>query len=213
MLRASWTFCTLPVTSVARSLVSSPLLNVLPGASSVGVRRLSQQRQQTARPRGRNGFEQRANAIFDEVREIRRKSETGDFEVPKLFLVERLSREFGLPYWEKDILKVLKLLESKEDKKAGIHRPVGSVAIVKNTPFMCRMLWRVKHLVRVTPITFPDGEPREGEYAGTHLGRDGVFRRVPHIDELRLAATEPERKKLDGKEIAKVLHLAWNNSL
>lgn len=95
------------------------------GASTVGVRRLSQQRQQTARPRGRNGFEQRANAIFDEVREIRRKSETGDFEVPKLFLVERLSREFGLPYWEKDILKLLKLLESKEDKKAGIHRPVS----------------------------------------------------------------------------------------
>ncbi|CAN8012968.1 unnamed protein product [Ixodes pacificus] len=213
MLRTSWTFCTLSVASMARSLVSSPLLNVLQGASSVGVRPLSQQRQQTARPRGRNGFEQRANAIFDEVREIRRKSETGDFEVPKLFLVERLSREYGLPYWEKDILKLLKLLESKEDKKAGIHRPVGSVAIVKNTPFMCRMLWRVKHLVRVTPITFPDGEPREGEYTGTHLGRDGVFRRVPHIDELRLAATEPERKKLDGKEIAKVLHLAWNNSL
>ncbi|CAN8006916.1 unnamed protein product, partial [Ixodes hexagonus] len=187
------------------------------GAPSTGVRCLSQQQQQQQRPkpeaRGRNSFERKANAIFDEVREIRRKSETGDFEVPKLFLVERLSPSYGLPYWEKDILKLLKLLESKADKKAKIHRPVGSVTIVKNTPFMCRMLWRVKHLVRVSPITFPDGEPREGEWTGTHLGRDGVFRRVPHIDEARLAPTKTDRTKLNGKEIAKVLHLAWNNSL
>lgn len=204
------------MTPMARSLLSWTLLNVakpLQGAPSTGVRSLTQQpRQQATEVRGRNSFERKANAIFDEVREIRKKSENGDFEVPKLFLVERLSPHYGLPYWEKDILILLKLLESKADKKAKIHRPVGSVAIVKNTPFMCRMLWRVKHLVRVSPITFPNGEPREGEYTGTHLDRNGVFSRVPHIDEKRVA-TEPNKKKLNGKEIARVLHLAWNNSL
>lgn len=33
--------------------------------------------------------------------------------------------------------------------------------IVKNTPEMNKILWEVKHIIKITPITFPYGEPQE----------------------------------------------------
>lgn len=166
-------------------------------------------------PASSNGFERTAQGIFDEVRETRRRAAEGDWEVPKLLLVERVVDVYATPHWERNILQLLKLAQSKEDRKARIHRPLGSRTIVKNTPFMCKMLWRVKHLVRVSPITFPDGEPTEVT-SGTHLGRDGVFRIVPQlrVPEQRLAEpADHVRRKFAGQEIAKVLHRKWNNGL
>uniref|UniRef100_A0A023G2L1 Putative 39s ribosomal protein l30 mitochondrial n=1 Tax=Amblyomma parvum TaxID=251391 RepID=A0A023G2L1_AMBPA len=168
-----------------------------------------------AQPTPINGYERTAQKIFEEVRETRRKAATGDWEVPKLFLVERVGDYRGTPHWERNVLKLLKLADSKEDKKAGIHRPLGSRTIVKNTPFMCKMLWRVKHLVKVSPITFPDGEPTE-VMTGTHLSRDGVFRIVPHLKVPEQRLLEPAtytKRKFTRQEISRVLHENWNHGL
>uniref|UniRef100_A0A224Z2S6 Large subunit ribosomal protein L30 n=1 Tax=Rhipicephalus zambeziensis TaxID=60191 RepID=A0A224Z2S6_9ACAR len=162
-----------------------------------------------------NGYERTAAAIFKEVCETRRKAATGDWEVPKLFLVERVMPYTGTPYWERNILKLLKLVPSKEDRKAHIARPLGSRTIVKNTPFMCKMLWQVKHLVKVTPITFPDGEPTEVT-TGTHLSRDGVFRKVPPLEVQEQQLLEPAtytKRKFETRELRKVLHRNWNYNL
>ncbi|KAL3211983.1 hypothetical protein MRX96_008239 [Rhipicephalus microplus] len=102
-----------------------------------------------------NGYERTVAAIFKEVRETRQKAATGDWEVPKLFLVERVMPYYGAPHWEKNILQLLKLAPSKEDRKAHISRLVGSRTIVKNTPFMCKMLWQVKHLVQEQQLLEP----------------------------------------------------------
>lgn len=171
--------------------------------------------QSQAQPTPINGYQRTAQKIFKEVHETRHKAATGNWEVPKLFLVERVGDYRGTPYWERDILKLLKLAESKADMKAGIHRPLGSRTIVKNTPFMCKMLWRVKHLVKVNPITFPDGEPTE-IVTGTHLNRDGVFRIVPHLKVPEQRLLEPAahmKRKFTGKEIARVLRESWNHGL
>lgn len=195
---------------MARSLLSSQLWSIFKVAPT-GVRFSSRTSQLSL-----SGYQQRRNEIFDDVREVKRKAAEGDFEVPKLFLVTRTSETSGIPYWEKDILKLLKLAEDKADKKAGIHRPVGSQRIVPNTPFFCKMLWRVKHLVRVDPITFPDGEPQECQRGTTHLDKRGVFRMVPELQvepESLLNPPEYEKKKFKGQEIAKVLHAKWNQSL
>ncbi|XP_050040023.1 large ribosomal subunit protein uL30m [Dermacentor andersoni] len=162
-----------------------------------------------------NGYERTAEKIFKEVLETRQKAATADWEVPKLFLVERVMSLHGVPHWERGILKLLKLDQSKEDKKARIRRPLGSRTIVKNTPFMCKMLWQVKHLVKVSPITFPDGEPTEA-ITGTHLSRDGVFRIVHNLQVPEQQLFEPARhakRKFDGRQLAKVLHRKWNNGL
>lgn len=162
-----------------------------------------------------NGYERTAAAIFKEVRETRQKAATGDWEVPKLFLVERVMPYTGTPHWERNILKLLKLAQSKEDRKARVSRPLGSRTIVKNTPFMCKMLWQVKHLVKVTPITFPDGEPTEVT-TGTHLSRDGVFRKVAPLEVQEQQLLEPAtytKRKFETQEIRKVLHRSWNHNL
>lgn len=173
------------------------------------------QPQQRQQQQPQNGYERSAQKIFEEVRETRRRAAEGDWEVPKLLLVERVVDVCGTPHWERNVLQLLKLAQSKEDRKAKIRRPLGSRTIVKNTPFMCKMLWRVKHLVRVSPITFPDGEPTEVT-TGTHLSRDGVFRIVPQlrVPEQRLAEpAEHVRRKFGGQEIAKLLHQKWNYGL
>lgn len=36
----------------------------------------------------------------------------------------------------------------------------SEIALIANTPAMNAMLWKVKHLIRITPITFPQGVPQ-----------------------------------------------------
>lgn len=203
--------CASRVSSVARTAASSSSSS----NSSNSSTSTTSDSQSKAQVRFTNGYERTVAAIFKEVRETRQKAATGDWEVPKLFLVERVMPYYGAPHWEKNILQLLKLAPSKEDRKAHISRPVGSRTIVKNTPFICKMLWQVKHLVKVTPITFPDGEPTEVT-TGTHLGRDGVFRKVPPLQVQEQQLLEPatySKRKFATQEIRKVLHRNWNYNL
>ena len=43
------------------------------------------------------------------------------------------------------------------------------MAVVKNIPEMNALLWRVKHLIRIDPVTFPDGEPSKDDLDGWQL--------------------------------------------
>ncbi|KAL1432796.1 hypothetical protein MTO96_012998 [Rhipicephalus appendiculatus] len=202
------------VCSVARTAASSSS-NSSSSSTSSSSSSTTSNRQSNAQVRLVNGYERTAAAIFKEVCETRRKAATGDWEVPKLFLVERVMPYTGTPYWERNILKLLKLVPSKEDRKARISRPLGSRTVVKNTPFMCKMLWQVKHLVKVTPITFPDGEPTEVT-TGTYLSRDGVFRKVPPLEVQEQQLLEPAtytKRKFETQELRKVLHRNWNYNL
>ncbi|KAL7672147.1 hypothetical protein ACOME3_007041 [Neoechinorhynchus agilis] len=52
--------------------------------------------------------------------------------------------------------------------------------IVANTANNCRLLWLVKHLITVVPITFPDGMPTIEHLGRTHLDTwTGEFRILP----------------------------------
>ncbi|OQR73182.1 39S ribosomal protein L30 [Tropilaelaps mercedesae] len=155
-----------------------------------------------------------ANEIFDRVRKLRENADK--IEPPKLFLVERIADTAYRPRWEKEIMELLGLKHTKIEKKMNIRKNVGAYVVVKNTPKMCRILWRVKHLIRVKPITFPDGLPTPGVFTGTYLGRDGVFRKDAsfEVDSQRLLVDPKFQKvKLTGPEIAKPMHLRWMNSI
>jgi large subunit ribosomal protein L30 len=45
----------------------------------------------------------------------------------------------------------------------------SDIAIVKNIPEVNEILWKIKHLVKITPIQCPNGMPDEGDYEGTYL--------------------------------------------
>jgi large subunit ribosomal protein L30 len=76
------------------------------------------------------------------------------------------------------------------------------------------MLWKIKHLVKISPIQCPDGMPEEGDYEGTYLTEYGEFRVSPRlqIDPKRIEATETflkDERKFDGETLRKLLRLKW----
>ncbi|RWS15150.1 39S ribosomal protein L30: mitochondrial-like protein [Dinothrombium tinctorium] len=64
-----------------------------------------------------------------------------------------------LPWYEKIILRRLGL-----NSKSWCD-PV----VVPNTPHFNKLLWQVKHLIRLKPITFPNGIPTEKDIGATKL--------------------------------------------
>lgn len=86
-------------------------------------------------------------------------------EIPnpaKMFRVQRIKPFKGNPYWEKRILTEL-----------GLHEKMGDFTIVKNIPENNARLWKVKHLVKIDPIDFPQGVPNESNKHLAYIKDDG----------------------------------------
>ncbi|CAO1424819.1 unnamed protein product [Diamesa hyperborea] len=122
----------------------------------------------------------------------------------KLFRVHRIKPVKGNPHWEKRILREL-----------GLFQKYG-VAIVKNIPENNARLWKIKHLIKIAPITFPQGEPSEEDLHHTYLKENGECIVIKNIDTLnqRLEAAQEFEKKenlLDGETLRKDSRLKWLN--
>lgn len=92
----------------------------------------------------------------------------------------------------------------------------SDIAVVKNIPEVNAILWKIKHLVKITPIQCPNGLPEEGDYEGTYLTDYGEFRISPRlkIDPKQIEATEEfvkDPRKFDGETLRKLLRLKWLN--
>ncbi|KAJ9576457.1 hypothetical protein L9F63_006670 [Diploptera punctata] len=127
------------------------------------------------------------------------------YQPTKLLMIERVKPVYGNPYWEKKLLKHFKLDGQKRE-----------IAIVKNIPEVNNLLWRIKHLIKVTPITTPDGLPEEGDYNGTWLTEHGEFRVSPRlrVDPKRIEATEQfyeDKAKFDTETLKKYLRVDRSN--
>lgn len=140
-----------------------------------------------------------AKFYFDKVKEFRKRSEEG-FEPSKLFMVWRISSLVHRPIWEKEAIAQLGLADHKI-----------KYAIVKNTASNNKFLWSIKHLIRVKPITFPDGIPTEED--ATFLKQNGelmIAQRLKVDPEELERDPEYERNKLDQRVIREDLRLKWN---
>ncbi|XP_045508878.1 39S ribosomal protein L30, mitochondrial [Colias croceus] len=128
-----------------------------------------------------------------------------DVTPSKLFRVELIKSTKHYPYWQKDILESLKL------------NSINQVAIVKNVPEMNAILWKVKHLIKITPITFPYGEPTEEDIEHTVLKENGecIVTKTLKPDESKVKALEQfekNPKKMDSTTIKRDSRLKWNNA-
>ncbi|XP_076344760.1 large ribosomal subunit protein uL30m-like isoform X2 [Tachypleus tridentatus] len=144
--------------------------------------------------------EEERDRIFQQVKDIRNIKE-GSFNPAKLHLVQRVKSLNGRPYWEKLVMKNLKL-----DGKPS------SYAILKNTPSINRIMWSVKHLIKVKPITFPYGLPQEGDYSGTFLKPNGEMIVSPKLrvnPECLLEDPKKELVKMDTDTLKKELRRKW----
>jgi len=125
------------------------------------------------------------------------------FKPSKLLLVTRVKPFAGNPWWEKKVLETLGF-----ENKKHVNDPM----IVKNTPEICAMLWKVKHLVKVTPIKLPDKLPTVDDLNGTYLHENGTFFVIPKVDPAREEAIEKlvnDPKKLNRDLIEEKLRLKW----
>lgn len=124
----------------------------------------------------------------------------------KLFRVQRIKPVKGNPYWEKRILKDL-----------GLDGKQGNFTVVKNIPENNARLWKVKHLIKVTPITFKYGEPTENDIKHTILKENGeciVTKEIGKLEERfdALEEFESDPKRLDTDLLKRDARLKWLNN-
>lgn len=124
----------------------------------------------------------------------------------KLFRVERIKGMKHNPWWQKKILKDLHIDE--EDK----------VTVVKNSPEWNLRLWKVKHLIKITPIVFPYGEPTREDINHTILKENGecLVTKKLAIDPMKIEALDKfhaSEKKMDSTTIKNDSRRKWNEPL
>jgi large subunit ribosomal protein L30 len=90
--------------------------------------------------------------------------------------------------------------------------------VVKNIPEINANLWKVKHLIKIEPITFPYGEPTENDINHTYLKVNGECIVVKEIGgeggQKRLEAADEifkDPKKLDGSTLRRDTRMKWLN--
>ncbi|EDW26865.1 GL14759 [Drosophila persimilis] len=126
-------------------------------------------------------------------------------EPAKLFRVQRIKPMKGNPFWEKRILKDL-----------GLDGKQSDYTVVKNIPENNARLWKIKHLIKVTPVTFPYGEPTAQDVKYTILKDNGeclVTKDIGQV-EVRTEAREAfdqQPKRLDTDLLRKDSRLKWLN--
>jgi len=122
------------------------------------------------------------------------------YEPAKLFMVTKIKSVRGQPYWEKYLVgRHFKLQEN------------GTTVIVKNTPETNQKLYRIKHLVEIKPITFPNGFPTDTTSGFLdHHGRYVNYKLLDVSPEDAQKSLEKlGKKKVDGITMRNRLRLRW----
>ena len=90
----------------------------------------------------------------------------------------------------------------------------SDIAIIPNTPQYSALLFKVKHLIRITPITLPQGIPDASDLSGARLQENGQLVFVPQLKkdaeqaELQQIQETPSNH-MDGETLRKHLRLNW----
>jgi len=123
------------------------------------------------------------------------------YEPSKLFMITRVLSLRRLPYWEKYIM----------ERHLRLGR-TNDTCIVKNTPKMNAMLYKVKHVIKITPITFPYGMPDDPSKG--YLDDHGRFISYNLLNSVPLEEAVEETKQLreksvDSETLKRRLNLKW----
>ena len=130
-----------------------------------------------------------------------------NFEPPHVLLVERSKSMSGQPWYFKEILERLGL---------GFRSYEGKRVAVPNMSLYTSKLYQVKHLIKITPVSFPHGLPSKEEFDPkmAKITVDGKFLYHPLIkkENLKLdSGLAPDRLKIKESTYKKDANQHWNS--
>lgn len=100
-------------------------------------------------------------------------------------------------------------------REFGLFGPYNNVAVVKNIPENNARLWKIKHLIKITPINFPNGEPTMTDLNYTYLKENGdciVIKNIDSFNQRLEAAEKKDKNELDLDTMRKESRLKWLNN-
>jgi len=130
-------------------------------------------------------------------------------EPPLVLLVEMTDTSSGQPYWFKEALEQLGLLTG------GFK---GKRVAVPNMTHYTSLIYKVKHLVRVTPVTFPNGVPSVNDFdpSMARVTDNGDFLYHPKIkanfDEVEAGLEASEKMLIQERTYKKKAGIDWRFS-
>lgn len=131
---------------------------------------------------------------------------TEGYTPPIVLLVERTKPIRGQPWYHKEILEKLGI------GKASYH---GKRVAIPNMSFYTSKLYQVKHMIKITPVTFPHGVPSQDEFDPkmAQMTVDGKFLYHPKIKEQNIkldSGCAPDRLKIKESTYKDDAHKHWN---
>lgn len=132
-----------------------------------------------------------------------------DYEPSPVLLVKRVKTLRGEPWWHKNDCERIGL---------GIHAKMKSTRVaLPNLSFYNALLFRIKHLVEIQPVTFPDGipSPEEFDVRCAKVTASGEFlyhKKIGDTSKVLLGEgpIEADNLKMTQKTHLKESKTAWN---
>ncbi|KRX76815.1 DNA polymerase lambda [Trichinella sp. T6] len=121
---------------------------------------------------------------------------------PKLWVAWLYRKPSNEPRWIKKDIELL----------FGVKPKLLEMNIFKNMPYWNKRLWKIKHLIEVKPIVFPNGEPTEEDIPYMRLFPDGrcVVDKAMKVDTLEADELDEETNELTAKYFNEKLRFKWN---
>jgi len=120
-----------------------------------------------------------------------------------VLMIRRVKPLKGEPYWNKHYC---------EQVGVGEFEKLSKPSFLPNLPSVGLLLYKIKHLIEITPITFPNGIPEDfdPEKDGSHLSPNGEFvvNKGCKVD-LDEIAGRAEWMKLDPRQIKAEANRHW----
>lgn len=113
------------------------------------------------------------------------------------------------PYWVKSYCEQVGLGSDKQ----GLWTPIGTRVFLPNLPSVGLLLYRIKHVVDIQPITFPNGMPDDfdPDKHGFKLNKKGEFIiEGPPKEGLESVAARADWMKIEKDHVDKEARLHWD---
>jgi len=121
-----------------------------------------------------------------------------------VLMVKRVKSLYGEPWFNKNYLQQIGLGEKENLKK---------ISILPNIPSVSLMLFKVKHLIEIKPVTFPNGMPDDfdPETHGYKLKPNGEFIVHPSLRvEPEALMAHADYMKVEREHIKRVAAAEWD---